>query len=37
MEREQAVVVNIRTELNATKLVEVFEEQKVVYQKLRMK
>jgi len=37
MEREQAVVVNIRTELNATRLVEVFEEQKVVYQKLRMK
>jgi len=37
MEREQAVVVNIRTELNATKLVEVFEEQKVVYQKLRIK
>jgi len=37
MEREQAVVVNIKTELNATKLVEVFEEQKVVYQKLRMK
>jgi hypothetical protein len=37
MEREQAVVVNVRTELNATKLVEVFEEQKVVYQKLRVK
>jgi hypothetical protein len=37
MEREHAVVVNIRTELNATKLVEVFEDQKVVYQKLRMK
>jgi len=37
MEREQAVVVNIRTELNATRLVEVFEEQKVVYQKLRMR
>jgi len=37
LEREQAVVVNIKTELNATKLVEVFEEQKVVYQKLRVK
>ena len=37
IEREHAVVVNIRTELNATKLVEVFEEQKVVYQKLRMR
>jgi len=37
MEREQAVVVNVKTEFNATKLVEVFEEQKVVYQKLRMK
>jgi hypothetical protein len=37
LEREQAVVVNVRTELNATKLVEVFEEQKLVYQKLRVK
>jgi hypothetical protein len=36
-EREHAVVVNIKTELNATKLVEVFEDQKVVYQKLRVK